>query len=44
MSYLKQFNLWVIASKNVSLLVNNRESLKTYANIQRYSFAVLIAE
>jgi hypothetical protein len=45
-SFLKNSNMWAIASKNVCLLAKNRQDLEFYApkrgEISRYSFAYVI--
>ena len=52
-SYIKKFDYWVIASKNVCLLANNRDDLEDYPpykiyknekNPTRYSFAYKIGQ
>ena len=40
---MKEYDKWVIASKNVSLIVEKREDL-SYYNGDRYFFATHIAE
>ena len=49
-SYIKKFDYWVIASKNVCLLANNRDDLEEYPPFTksgkptRYSFAYIIGQ
>ena len=49
-SYVKRYNFWVIASKNVCLLAENRDDLEYYppnaknGNPTRYSFAYKIGQ
>ena len=49
-SYIKKFDYWVIASKNVCLLANNRDDLEEYPPFTRggkptrYSFAHIIGQ
>lgn len=42
-SYLKEFDSWVICSKNVSLLVNSEKDLEEFEGVEQFSFAVYFA-
>ena len=44
-TYVKRLDSWLIASKNVSILVRNRDEVNSYvAGGKRYYFALLIAD
>ena len=43
-SYNSEFSVWAVASKNVCLVAEFSEDLKFYKNVNRYSFAYLMAD
>ncbi|KAL4510684.1 hypothetical protein ABPG72_004838 [Tetrahymena utriculariae] len=43
-SYLKRFDMWLIASKNVTILVRQREDAEKYYHKLRYYWAKLISD
>jgi len=45
-SYNKRYDAWVVASKNVSILIRSKDDLEEYRKLTegRYSFAIMIAD